>query len=328
MNYWKEKPVLITGGAGFIGHRLVAELIERSADITVIDDLSKSSIQNIAPYLDQIRLINADLRLPAVAKKAVNECEVCFHLAAKIGGIGYFHKTPATSLRDNSIMNFNLWDAAIGTDAKMVCLSSSMVFERTSTFPTPESAIETSPPPITGYGFSKLVSEYIARTYYDEFGVEYVIARPFNAYGEGEIPGEYIGYAHVIPDLIKKALKGQYPLEILGSGEQTRCFTYVDDIVSALLFVAEAAKNDDFNISTNVETSIIELAEKIWRLCERKRSLKLKHLPGFKHDVLRRIPDTSKITRLGWQPKTRLDDGLQRTIEWIRRSENLELRKK
>jgi len=318
VSYWKEKAVLVTGGTGFIGHRLVNRLQHLGASITVIDDLSKGSKENIAPYLNQIRFIQSDLLRPKVAKDALKGCQVCFHLAARIGGIGYFHKAPATILRDNSIMSFNLWDAAANTDAKMVCLSSSMVFERAKTFPTLESTIETCSPPMSGYGFSKLVSEYVARTYYEEFGVKYVIARPFNAYGVGELPGEYVGYAHVIPDLIRKVLAGQYPLEILGSGKQTRCYTYVDDVVDAILFITEKAENDDFNIGTNRETTVTELAAKIWRLCKRKESLKLKHLPSLKYDVQRRVPDTSKIMRLGWTPKTSLDNGLKKTIEWIR----------
>lgn len=318
MNYWKDKAVLVTGGAGFIGHRLVSKLLELDANVTVIDNISKGNKQNIVPYLNQIRFIQTDLLDPTVAKDALRECEVCFHLAAKIGGIGYFHKIPATILRDNSIMNFNLWDAAVGKDVKMVCLSSSMVLERTNIFPTPESAVKASPPPMSGYGFSKLVSEYIARTYNEEFGVKYVIARPFNAYGVGELSGEYVGYAHVIPDLIKKILDGQYPLEILGSGKQKRCYTYVDDVADALLFITERVENDDFNIGTNIEITVTELAEKLWELCKRKEPLRFKHIPSLKYDVQRRIPDTSKITRLGWKPKISLDYGLAKTIEWMR----------
>jgi UDP-glucose 4-epimerase len=318
LSYWKDKEVLVTGGAGFIGHKLVARLLDLGANISVLDDLSKGSRQNLAPYFDKIRFIQTDLLNSTVVKDSLKGCQVCFHLAAKIGGIGYFHKMPATILRDNSIMNFNLWDAAVEADAKMVCLSSSMVFERVTTFPTSETAIETSPPPKSGYGFSKLLSEYIARTYYEEFGVKYLIARPFNVYGEGELPGEYVGYAHAIPDLIGKVLRGHYPLEILGSGNQTRCYTYVDDVVDGMLFVAERTENDDFNIGTNAETTVTELAERIWRLCKRKESLKFKHMSSFKDDVQRRFPDVSKIIRLGWNPKTSLDEGLRKTIEWIK----------
>ena len=249
MSRWKDKAVLVTGGAGFMGHRLVAKLLALGAKVTVVDDLSKGNKRNLEPYLNKVRFLQADLLNPSVAKDWLKGHEVCFHLAAKIGGIGYFHKTPATSLRDNSIMNLNLWDAAVDTDTKMVCLSSSMVFERTSIFPTPESAIEISPPPMSGYGFSKLVAEYIARTYHEEFGVKYVIVRPFNAYGPGEMPGEYVGYAHVIPDLIRKTLTGQHPLEIMGSGKQTRSYTYVDDVADGILYVTERIENEDFRKS-------------------------------------------------------------------------------
>jgi nucleoside-diphosphate-sugar epimerase len=200
----------------------------------------------------------------------------------------------------------------------MVCFSSSMVFERTNIFPTPEAAVESSPPPVSGYGFSKLVSEYIARTYHEEFDVKYLIIRPFNAYGPGEMPGEYIGYAHVIPDLIKKTLSGQYPLEIFGSGLQTRSYTYVDDLVDAILFISERSENDDFNIGTGIESTVIELAKKIWHLCGKKDQLKFKHLPSLKYDVQRRMPDVSKVKNLGWIPKNSLDEGLKKTIDWYK----------
>lgn len=318
MSYWNGKEVLITGGAGFIGHRLVAKLFDLGANISVLDDLSKGNQQNLAPYLDKIQFIQTDLLNSMVVKDALDGCQVCFHLAAKIGGIGYFHKMPATILRDNSIMNFNLWNAAAEVDVKMVCLSSSMVFERATTFPTAETAVETSPPPKSGYGFSKLLSEYIARTYHEEFGVKYVIVRPFNVYGEGELSGEYVGYAHVIPDLIWKVLGGQYPLEILGSGKQTRCYTYVDDVVDGMLFVAARKENDDFNIGTNTETEVKELAEKIWKICERKEPIRFKHVSGFRDDVQRRVPDVSKMMGLEWTPKTSLDEGLRKTIEWTK----------
>jgi len=102
---------------------------------------------------------------------------------------------------------------------------------------------------MSGYGFSKLVAEHVTRTYHEEFGVKYVIVRPFNACGPGELPGEYVGYAHVIPDLIKKTVEGQYPLEILGSGKQTRSYTYVDDVADGILHVTERIENEDFRKS-------------------------------------------------------------------------------
>jgi len=315
---WSNKKVLVTGGAGFIGSRVAAQLVKMGARGRVVDDLSKGDASNLAAGIDKIEFIKGDLLDIKTARQCSKAIEVCFHFAAKIGGIGFFHKYPASSIRDNTLMNLNLWDAARDTGTRMVCVSSSMVFERTNTFPTPETAVESSPPPLTGYGFSKLITEYISQTYYEEFSVPYVIVRPFNAYGPGENPGDWVGYAHVIPDLVNKILGGQYPLEILGNGKQIRSYTYVDDVADGIIFEATHAENDDFNIATGVNTRIAELAEMIWELCGRKEPLKFKHLPAFKYDVPKRIPDISKITKLGWESKTTLGQGLRNTIEWFR----------
>lgn len=314
---WSNRKILVTGGAGFIGSRVVARLVEAGAHVRVVDDLSKGEASNLAEVMDKIEFIRGDLLDEDIARQCLKDIEVCFHFAARIGGIGFFHKYPATSIRDNTLMNLNLWDIAKSSGPKMVCLSSSMVFERANVFPTSEIAIESSPPPLTGYGFSKLISEYIARTYYDEFSVPYVIVRPFNAYGPGENPGDWVGYSHVIPDLVNKTLSGQYPLEILGSGKQIRSYTYVDDVADGIIFVAAQAENDDFNIGNATETNIIQLTEMIWELCGRKEPLKFRHLPPFKYDVQKRIPDISKIGNLGWEPKTPLDQGLKKTIKWL-----------
>lgn len=283
-----------------------------------MDNLSKGTMENLESIVGKIRFRNDNLLDPKAAGELLGDVDICLHLAAKIGGIGYFHKTPAESLRDNSIMNFNLWDAAKDLDVKMVCLSSSMVFERTDLYPTPETALERSPPPMSGYGFSKLVAEYISRTYHEQFGVDYLIVRPFNAYGPGETPGDYVGYAHVVPDLIMKTLSGQYPLEILGSGEQTRSYTFVDDVADAIVFLAERCKNDDFNVGTGVETSVSELARRIWFMCNREKPFALKRSPGLEYDVRKRVPDVSKIQKLGWKPRVDLDRGLKITIEWLK----------
>lgn len=315
---WSNRKVLVTGGAGFIGSRVVARLVKMGASVRVVDDLSKGEASNLAEVMDKIEFIKGDLLDIKTARQCLKNIELCFHFAAKIGGIGFFHKYPATSIRDNTLMNLNLWDAAKDTGTRMVCVSSSMVFERTNAFPTPETAVESSPPPLTGYGFSKLITEYISRTYYDEFSVPYVIVRPFNAYGPGENPGDWVGYAHVIPDLVNKILSGQYPLEILGDGKQIRSYTYVDDVADGIIFAATHAANDDFNIGNLTETSILELAEMIWKLCGRKEPLKFKHLPAFKYDVQKRIPDISKIRKLGWEAKIPLNQGLKNTIEWLK----------
>jgi len=320
---WTGKRVLITGGAGFIGHRLVRKLVDLGAKVAVADDLSKGASKNLEEVSKQIDFSTLNLLDANAARTLMKDVDICFHFAARIGGIGYFHKMPAESLRDNSIMNFNIWDAAIDSSTKVICLSSSMVFERTTVFPTPEEAVETSPPPLTGYGFSKLVAEYIAKTYHEQFGINFLIIRPFNAYGPGELAGDYVGYAHVIPDLIQKTLSGQYPLEILGSGQQTRSYTYVDDIADGILYTTERFANTDFNIGNGMETTVLELAQKIWKLCGRKEAFQTKHLPSYTHDVQKRIPNVSKILATGWRPKINLDEGLSLTTEWVKTQQRL-----
>lgn len=320
---WTGKRVLVTGGAGFIGHRLVGKLVSLGARVVVADDLSKGAAKNLEEVSSRIEFTTANLLVANEAKRVMKNTEICFHLAARIGGIGYFHKTPAESLRDNSIMNFNIWDAARDTETKVVCLSSSMVFERATAFPTPETSLEMTPPPMSGYGFSKLVAEYIARTYHEQYGVNFLILRPFNAYGPGEMAGDYVGYAHVIPDLIQKTLSGQYPLEIMGSGQQTRSYTYVDDLAEAIVYTTERHVNTDFNIGNGIETSVLELSQRIWKLCGRKEAFQVKHLPSYTHDVQRRVPDVSKILATGWRPKFNLNDGLTLTLEWIKQQSTI-----
>ncbi|HLD78296.1 MAG TPA: NAD-dependent epimerase/dehydratase family protein, partial [archaeon] len=145
--------------------------------------------------------------------------------------------------------------------------------------------------------------------------------RPFNAYGPGERTGEFIGYAHVIPDIVKKVRSGQSPLEILGDGMQSRSYTYVDDVASGILFAAEHGRNDDFNIGTGVETTVRELAERIWALCGRKEALAFRHLPVFATDVRKRVPDVKKIFSLGWRPQVDLQTGLKETVSWLEQHE-------
>jgi UDP-glucose 4-epimerase len=213
--------------------------------------------------------------------------------------------------------------AALDRDVeRFVYVSSSMVFERAEKFPTPEEYLAECPVPRSAYGFSKLTGEVYCRAAHDEHGLRYTICRPFNAYGPGELPDDEPGIAHAVPDLIRKALSGGSPLEIFGSGEQTRTLTHVDDIAAGIVTAmsSPAGLNDDFNISASRELSVAEIARIVWEACGNDPAeFELEHLPAFEVDVQRRWPSVEKARELlGWEAQIGVERGIAGTVEWLR----------
>lgn len=313
-----KKRILVTGGAGFIGSEIVKQLLAKGYFVRVADDLSKKE----AKVPGQCEFLKVDLTDKKSAEKAMKGMDFCIHLAAKIGGIGYFHKYPANILSENNKMYSSVFEAAASQKVeRIIYLSSSMVFESTKKFPSREKDLPVIPPPVSAYGFSKLVGEWYCHAFKDEFGLDFTIVRPFNAYGINESPGEEVGYAHVIPDLIKKILKGQYPLELLGSGRQTRCFTHVSDIAGGIIMAMESkkARNEDFNVGSEKEIKMLDLAKLLWKLCGVKKPFKVKHVEGFKYDIKRRVPSSKKArVILGWKPRKSFKQELPVIIEWVK----------
>jgi nucleoside-diphosphate-sugar epimerase len=210
-----------------------------------------------------------------------------------------------------------------GDVERFVYVSSSMVFERATEFPTAEEHVLSCPMPRSAYGFSKLAGEVYTRAAHDQHGLRYTICRPFNAYGPGELPDPTEpGIAHAVPDLIHKTLAGQQPLEIFGSGEQTRTLTHIDDIADGVVTALGApdAENEDFNISASEELTVAEIARRIWLACDRPAAdFALAHLDSFEVDVVRRWPSVEKARRLlGWEAQISLDEGLAATVAWLR----------
>jgi nucleoside-diphosphate-sugar epimerase len=206
-----------------------------------------------------------------------------------------------------------------------------MVFENATVFPTPEGEEQKCPPPSSTYGFQKLACEYFARGAWEQYKLPYTICRPFNCVGIGErraigdrdIPSGNVKLAmsHVVPDLVQKILKGQDPLHILGSGAQVRCYTYGGDLakgIVAAMFHKDAV-NNDFNLSTPVATSVLELAEVIWKKINGDKPFRYVSDEPFLYDVQKRIPDVSKARRvLGFEATTSLSQMLDEVIPWIR----------
>jgi nucleoside-diphosphate-sugar epimerase len=311
--------VLVTGGAGTIGAAVVRRLLDEP-DLAV-----RVSDQRAAPawMTSACEVHTADLREVANARDAIAGCDGVVHLAAIVGGIANFHKLPYTLSEVNADLYTAIFHAALERELeRFLYVSSSMVFERATEFPTTEGHIDACPTPISAYGFSKLTGEVFTLAAHEEHGLPYTICRPFNAYGPGEMPDDEPGIAHMVPDLIKKVLAGQRPLQIFGSGEQTRTLTYVDDIADGIVTALRhpAALNEDFNISAGEELTIAQAAELIWEVCGMPvEEFELEHLPTYRVDVQRRWPSVEKARRLlGWEAKVDLRDGVARTAEWLR----------
>src|SRR4051794_35417156 len=257
--------------------------------------------------------------------------------AAMIGGISYFHEFAYDLLAENERILASTFDAAIaahkaGRLQRIVVLSSSMVFESTTVFPTPEGAERTSPPPISTYGFQKLASEYFAHGAWEQYQLPYTILRPFNCVGIGErralrdtdiMSGNVkLALSHVVPDLVLKVLKGQDPLHILGDGSQVRHYTYGGDLARGIRVAMESPKavNDDFNLSTAQSTTVLELAECIWsKVHGDGRPFRFVSDAPFEHDVQMRVPDVRKAQGiLGFEATTSLEGMLDEVIPWLR----------
>jgi nucleoside-diphosphate-sugar epimerase len=311
--------VLVTGGAGTIGAAVVRRLLADPAYEVRVSD------QRPAPQWmrEGCEVHVGDLRSPEEALTAMKGCTHVIHLAAIVGGIANFHRLPHTLTEVNNALYNSIIRTALDLEVeRFVYVSSSMVFERAELFPTPEDYLPACPVPISAYGYSKLTGEVYCRAAHDEHGLPYTICRPFNAYGPGEVPDTEPGIAHAVPDLINKVLSGQRPLEIFGSGEQTRTLTHVDDIADGVVTAmsSPAGLNEDFNISASRELTVAEIAAIVWEACgEDPHDFSLAHLPTFAVDVQRRWPSVEKAQKLlGWRAQIEVEQGIAQTVRWLR----------
>jgi UDP-glucose 4-epimerase len=330
--------ILVTGAAGFINGYLVPELLEAGHDVIGLDDFSKYG--RLTKSYDShpcYRFVEGDAKDTALVKELAADVDEVVASAAMIGGISYFHEFAYDLLAENERILASTFDAAIaahrsGHLQRIIVVSSSMVYESATVFPTPEGAQMTSPPPISTYGFQKLASEYFAKGAWEQYELPYTIVRPFNCVGIGErralrdtdiMSGNVkLALSHVVPDLVLKVLRGQDPLHILGDGSQVRHYTYGGDLAHGirLAMESEAAVNEDVNLSTAASTTVLELATTIWRKVHGPdREFRFVSDPPFEHDVQMRVPDVRKARELlGYEATTSLDTMLDEVIPWIR----------
>lgn len=329
--------VLVTGAAGFICGYLIEELLEAGHEVVGLDNFSKyGRAEKSYDGHKRYRFVEGDAKNVEMLKKLLDDCDHFVAAAAMIGGISYFHEFAYDLLAENERITAASFDAAIWAHGnrklkKITVLSSSMVFESTPEFPTPEGAEQRCPPPRSTYGFQKLATEYFVKGAYEQYKLPYTIARPFNCVGIGEkravcdreiMSGNVrLAMSHVVPDLVQKVLKGQDPLHILGLGNQARHYTYGGDLAHGIRLCIEhpAALNQDFNLSTAVRTTVLELAELIWRKIHgESKPFHYVSDPAFEYDVQERSPATGKASRLlGFNATTSLPQILDEVIPWI-----------
>ena len=328
--------MLVTGAAGFINGYLVPQLLEAGHSVVGLDDFSKyGPLTRSYDDHPDYHFVEGDARDEALVTELAADCDQVVAAAALIGGISYFHELAFDLLAENERILASTFRAAIaahekGSLERIIVVSSSMVFESTDIYPTPEGAQLTSPPPISTYGFQKLASEYFAKGAWEQYRLPYTIVRPFNCVGIGErralrdteiMSGNVkLAMSHVVPDLVLKVLKGQDPLHILGSGDQVRHYTYGGDLATGIKLAMESpdAVNDDFNLSTAESTTVLELAQAIWAEINGDKPFSFVSDDPFEYDVQKRVPDVSKAERvLGFRAETTLDEMLDEVIPWI-----------
>jgi UDP-glucose 4-epimerase len=319
---------LITGGAGFVGSHLAEALVARGDEVFVLDNLSTGSIENIEHLKGHPRFhyaIESVMSEPVVAE-LVDRVEVVFHLAAAVG-VRLIVESPVNTIETNVHGTEMLLKLANKKKKKVMIASTSEVYGKSTAVPFGEDADLVLGPTSKGrwsYACSKAIDEFLALAYHKEKRLPVVVFRLFNTVG----PRQTGRYGMVIPNFVKAALAGR-PLQVFGDGQQSRCFTYVSDVVGALLKLAddEAAVGQVFNIGNDrEEITILELAR---RVKERTRSgSEITLLPydqayeeGFE-DMQRRVPDLGKIRGLiGYEPKVHLDEILDHVAAYFSSAE-------
>lgn len=316
--------VLVTGGAGFIGSHLVDALLAEGESVRVLDDLSTGSRENLSGALASGRteLIVGSVTDASLTDEAARGCERIFHLAATVG-VRRVLADPLGGLRNNIMGADTILRAARkASPESVVFFSSSEVYGRTTGGPLSEDSSSTIGPtavPRWSYAAGKAVGEYLALGEHHRHGLPVTIVRCFNTCG----PRQIGSYGMVIPNLMRQAMAGE-AMTIYGDGMQTRCFSYVGDVVRGVLALSRrpSAFGEVFNIGSDEEVAIIDLAHAIARVVEsrippRKIPYDEAYGPGFE-DVLRRVPDLTKIRReIGYSPEVGLDQLLRFTRDWL-----------
>jgi UDP-glucose 4-epimerase len=312
--------ILVTGGAGFIGSHLAERLLGAGHEVWALDDLSTGRVENTETFRRDTRFhfVEGDVTSAAVVSELVGHCDLVYHLAAAVG-VRYVLENPLRSLLTNIRGSEVVLQACDQQRRKVILFSSSEVYGKGASAPFSEDDDRVLGPTQKlrwSYACGKAVDECLAISYAQQRQLPVVIVRCFNTCG----PRQTASYGMVIPNMIQRALRGE-PILVFGDGQQTRCFSAVSDVVRGVMMLAEskAAEGEIFNIGTDEEVTVLDLAQRVRRLCGSSSEIQRVpyenvYGPSFE-DMRRRVPDLKKIQRMvGYQPEVKLDHLLEITI--------------
>lgn len=317
---------LVTGGAGFIGSHLTERLLKDGHNVAVIDNLSTGSLNNIESFKGHsgFEFVSGDIRDAELIGPMVEHCDVIFHLAAAVG-VRLIAEDPVHTIETNIGGTEIVLDIANKFGRKILIASSSEVYGKSESVPFCEEddiVLGSTSMPRWAYACSKAIDEFLGLAFYQQYGLGVVIGRFFNTIG----PRQTGQYGMVVPRFVQMALKDE-PIQIYGSGKQTRCFCYVADVVEAIveLMNSDHAAGKVYNIGSTEEISIEELADKIIEMTGSKSQ---KQFVPYEiaygrpiEDMMRRVPSLERIKETtGWESGTSLDEILQVIIESFKRN--------
>lgn len=309
---FSQHTALVTGGAGFIGSNLAEKLLQAGAKVRIIDNFSTGKKINLESIASRVEVVEGDIRNRDTVRKALAGVNVIFHIAA-LPSVPRSMKEPYPSCDINIMGSLSLFEEArLAGIKRIVFSSSSSVYGETAELPKAE---HFTPSPLSPYAVGKLATEYLASVFSKSYGMDIVCLRYFNVFGPRQDPES--DYAAVIPRFIKLMLEKKSPV-IYGDGQQTRDFTFVDDVVSANMLAAQAKNvaGAVINIAGGTPKSVNELCGILAKIAG--VNVTPKYEPARPGDILHSYAEVTRAkTLLGWTPNFSLEAGLRKTHEWF-----------